>query len=226
MHKGKITMLGRIMSGSNAVVSHDETGQALFVQYYSPDIHLSEPIIDYCQQIVDRTGIHVFIIDREVNSLKIAHEFEDREWGLLSMLDQNQYQGLEDWELVSEGLLGEFPVFSGYWKDPKKREKDGRWFVTVQLEDRLLPYWGTAKIKEVYTAIDCPPLYAQRTEIQENSFKRMIDHGALNVNYGTKVLMNEDRHQQRRLKILHEKQEKLDQRLGEKEAQLEEQKKK
>jgi len=37
MHKGKITMLGRIMAGSQAVIAHDEAGQALFVAYYPPD---------------------------------------------------------------------------------------------------------------------------------------------------------------------------------------------
>ena len=31
MHKGKITMLGRIMAGSQAVIAHDDAGQALFV---------------------------------------------------------------------------------------------------------------------------------------------------------------------------------------------------
>ena len=34
MHKGKITMLGRIMAGSQAVIAHDDAGQALFVAYY------------------------------------------------------------------------------------------------------------------------------------------------------------------------------------------------
>src|SRR5207302_4964298 len=41
MHKGKITMLGRIMAGSHAVIAHNAAGQALFVAYYPPDIHLS-----------------------------------------------------------------------------------------------------------------------------------------------------------------------------------------
>jgi hypothetical protein len=31
MHKGKITMLGRIMAGSQAVIAHDEAGPAVFV---------------------------------------------------------------------------------------------------------------------------------------------------------------------------------------------------
>ena len=34
MHKGKITMLGRIMAGSNAVVSHNERGDALFFEFF------------------------------------------------------------------------------------------------------------------------------------------------------------------------------------------------
>ena len=33
MHKGKITMLGRIMAGSQAVIAHNEAGQALLVVY-------------------------------------------------------------------------------------------------------------------------------------------------------------------------------------------------
>ncbi len=42
MHKGKITMLGRIMAGSQAVIAHDDTGQALCVAYYPPDMPLSQ----------------------------------------------------------------------------------------------------------------------------------------------------------------------------------------
>ena len=45
MHKGKITMLGRIMAGSQAVIAHDDTGQAVFVAYYPPDIHVSHIIV-------------------------------------------------------------------------------------------------------------------------------------------------------------------------------------
>jgi hypothetical protein len=33
MHKGNITMLGRIMAGSQAVIAHDQSGQAVFVEY-------------------------------------------------------------------------------------------------------------------------------------------------------------------------------------------------
>src|SRR5215471_10817713 len=47
MHKGKITMLGRIMAGSQAVIAHNEAGHALRVEYHPPDIHLSKIIIDY-----------------------------------------------------------------------------------------------------------------------------------------------------------------------------------
>jgi hypothetical protein len=46
MHKGKITMLGRIMAGSQAVIAHNEVGHALFVTYYPPDMHVSQVIVD------------------------------------------------------------------------------------------------------------------------------------------------------------------------------------
>ena len=94
MHKGKITMLGRIMAGSKAVIAHHEEGQALFVEYYPPDIHLSTVIEDYCQKFYTATGIEILVIDREINSVAMACAFERRGWGLISMLDSNEYNGL------------------------------------------------------------------------------------------------------------------------------------
>jgi hypothetical protein len=40
-------------------------------------------------------------------------------------------------------------------------------------------------------------VYRERNEIQEHSFKRMNDHGALKTNYGRKKVVGSDRHQQR-----------------------------
>jgi len=57
MHKGKITMLGRIMAGSQAVIAHHESGQALFIEYDPPDIRLPRVIVYYCQQVASVTGI-------------------------------------------------------------------------------------------------------------------------------------------------------------------------
>ena len=57
-------------------------------------------------------------------------------------------------------------------------------------------------------------MYRERSEIQENSFTRMIDHGALNTNYGRKKIVGPDRHQQR-------EQEKRDQALEAAQKRLE-----
>ena len=59
-------------------------------------------------------------------------------------------------------------------------------------------YWGTPKLKAALEATAWPRVYRDRTEIQENGFKRMIDHGALETNYGRKKLVGPDRHQQRK----------------------------
>ena len=75
MHKGKITMLGRIMAGSHAVIAHNAAGQALFVAYYPPDIHLSQVIVAYCQKVARATGSVLFVIDRAVNAVALACAF-------------------------------------------------------------------------------------------------------------------------------------------------------
>jgi hypothetical protein len=40
--------------------------------------------------------------------------------------------------------------------------------------------------------------------MQEHSFKRMIDHGALDTNYGRKTIVGPDRHQQRKREQLEQ----------------------
>ncbi len=197
MHKGKITMLGRIMAGTQLVVAHDEQGQILFFYSYAPDYCLSHVIIEYCKEIVAASGIKVFVIDREINSLKMALEFEGRNWGLLSMLDKNEYDGLSSFDVeFLEGEKGE-ELYRGQWKDKKKHEQDPRHFVLVVKDESVQAYWGTSHMKEEFFEKDWPSIYRQRNELQENSFKRMIAHGALNINYGTKKVLGPDRHQQR-----------------------------
>ncbi len=51
MHKGKITMLGRIMPGSQAVAAHIEDGRAIFFDYLPPDIRLPKIILDFCGEL-------------------------------------------------------------------------------------------------------------------------------------------------------------------------------
>lgn len=207
MHKGKITMLGRIMAGSQAVIAHNETGDAVFVAYHPPDIHMSRIIVAYCQKVMEATGSALFVIDRAVNAQAMASAFDAQGLGLLCMLDDNEHHGLESFDATLEGTLDDgSQVYSGPWKAPHK--DDPRYFVIVEpAEGKLLVYWGTPKVKEAVETTEWPRVYRARTEIQENSFKRMIDHGALNTNYGRKTIVGPDRHQQR-------KQEQLDQALA------------
>ena len=227
LHKGKITMLGRVMAGTNAVIAHDEKGESLLAELYSPDFHMNEFILEYCQQIVSHSGIEQFVIDREINSVEMATAFESKRWGLLSMLDNNQYKGLQDWQLEFEGtLIDGNQVYSGQWKDEAKRQKDPRWFVIVEWGEKLLPYWATTKFKETFAALKWPEIYSNRTEIQENSFKRMIEHAALNTNYGSKVIIGTDRHQQRKIQALHQEGDKIETRIDKKAILIEQQQEK
>src|SRR5262244_3043888 len=197
MHKGKITMLGRIMAGSQAVITHDEAGQGLFVEYHPPDQHLSQFIVAYCQKVALATGLSVFVIDRAANSLALARAFDHQAFGLLCMLDDNEHHGLESFEATLEETRQDgTKVYSGPWKMP--RADDPRHFVIVEpAEGKTLVYWGTPRVKAILEPTAWPQVYRERSEIQENSFKRMIDHGALNTNYGRKKIIGPDRHQQR-----------------------------
>src|SRR5262252_625950 len=197
MHKGKITMLGRIMAGSQAVIAHDEAGQALFVAYYPPDVHLSQVIVAYCEKVAEATGTALFVIDRAVNAVAMARTFDDKDLGLLCMLDDNEHQGLESFEATQVDTLADGTrVYSGPWKEPQP--DDPRHFVMVEpVEGKTLVYWATPKVEAILEVTEWPRVYRERNEIQEHSFKRMIDHGALNTNYGRKKIVTADRHQQR-----------------------------
>jgi len=99
MHKGKITMLGRMMAGSHAVIAHTDAGHALFVQYYPPDIHVSHVIVAYCQQVAMATGTALFVLDRAVNAVVRAWRALRRCWwtplrmARRSIVDRGIYPG-------------------------------------------------------------------------------------------------------------------------------------
>src|SRR6266446_112122 len=168
MHKGKITMLGRIMAGSQAVITHSDTGHALFVAYHPPDMQLSHFVVDYCQKVAMATGTSVFVIDRAVNAAAMARAFDHQDFGLLCMLDDHEHHGLESFEATLEETLQDgTKVYSGPWKMP--RVEDPRHFVIVEpAEGKTLVYWGTPKVKAALEPTTWPQVYQERSEIQEN----------------------------------------------------------
>src|SRR6266446_809467 len=198
MHKGKITMLGRIMAGSQGVIAHDDTGQAVFVAYYPPDIHLSQVIVTYCQHVAEATGSALFVIDRAVNSVALAKAFDDHDLGLLCMLDDNEHTGLGSFESTLVDTLEDGTrVYSGGWKEC--RQDDPRHFVIVEPPaDKTLVYWGTPQVEAALEVHEWPRVYRERNAIQELSFKRMMDHGGLDITHGRKTIMGPDRHHQRK----------------------------
>jgi hypothetical protein len=197
MHKGKITMRGRIMAGSQAVISHGETGQAVYVAYYPPDMHLSQIILAYCEQVALVTGSDLFVIDRAVNAKAMAQAFDEVGLGLLCMLDDNEHHGLESFDATEVKTLDDGTrLYEGPWKEA--REGDERHVVIVEsTEGKSLVYWGSAKVKAALEAGEWPEAYRARTALQENAFKRMIEHGALDINVGRQTILGPDRHQQR-----------------------------
>ncbi len=220
MHKGKITMLGRIMAGSQGVIAHDDTGQAVFVAYYPPDIHVSQVIVTYCQQGAEATGSALFVIDRAVNAVALAQAFDEKDLGLLCMLDDNEHQGLGSFETTLVDTLDDGTrVYSGPWKECRK--DDPRHFVIVEpAADKTLVYWGTPQVEEALEVSEWPRVYRERNAIQELSFKSMIAHGGLEINHGRKTIMGPDRHHQRKQAHLEGSLETAQARVAKKEEAL------
>jgi hypothetical protein len=140
----------------------------------------------------------VFVIDRAANAMALAQAFDDQELGLLCMLDDNEHAGLESFEATLVDTLDDSTkVYSGPWQE--SRQEDPRHFVIVEpTEDKTLVYWGTPKVEEALEKREWPRVYRERNAIQELSFKGMIDHGGLNINYGRKTILGPDRHHQRK----------------------------
>jgi hypothetical protein len=143
----------------------------------------------------------------------MARAFDHQDFGLLCMLDDHEHHGLESFEATLEETLKDgTKVYSGPWKMP--RAEDPRHFVIVEpVEGKTLVYWGTPKVKATLEPTAWPQVYQARSEIQENSFKRMIDHGALNTHYGRKKIVAPDRHQQRQKEQLDQALEAAQQRV-------------
>jgi hypothetical protein len=95
--------------------------------------------------------------------------------------------------------------------------------IVVPTEGKTFVYWGTPQLKATVEVSEWPHLSRERTEIQENSFKRMIDHGALETNYGRKKIVGPDRHQQRTREELEASLETAQQRVDNKVEALQEQ---
>ena len=169
MHKGQSTMLGRIMAGSQAVIAHDEAGQALFVAYYPPDVHVSQVIVAYCAQVAEATGTALFVIDRAVNAVAMARAFDDKDLGLLCMLDDNEHRGLESFEATQVDTLEDGTrVYSGPWKAPQP--DDPRHFVIVEpVEGKTLVYWATPKVEAILEVTEWPRCTARATRCRNTA---------------------------------------------------------
>ena len=76
------------------------------------------------------------------------------------------------------------------------------------------------------TAFKAVVVQSQRTENQENNFRRMKEHGALDVNYGTKKIECVDRHHQRKVDEKQEQLQKAERKASGKEEKIKEQEKK
>jgi hypothetical protein len=197
MPQGKITMLGRIRAGSQAVITPDAAGQGLFVAYHPPDQPLSQFIVASCQQVALAPGVSVFVSDRAVNARALARAFAPQGFGLLCRLADKEHHGLESFDATLAETRQEGPkVYRGAWKIPRA-EAPRHFVMGAPVEGKTLVYGGTPRGKAPVEPTAGPQGYRERSERQANRFKRMMDPGALHTNEGRKKILGADRHPQR-----------------------------
>src|SRR5712691_11902746 len=185
-----------------------------------PIIYVDGHMVAYCQQVAEGIGSVVFVIDRAVNAVALAQAFAEKDLGLLCMLDDNEHRGLGSFETtLVETLEDGTRVYSGPWK--ACRQDAPRHFVIVApTADKTLVDWGTPKVKEALDVSEWPRVYRERNAIQELSFKSMIAHGGLEINYGRKTILGPDRHHQRKQEHLAASLETAHERVNKKEEAL------
>ena len=83
MHKGKITMLGRIMAGSQAVIAHDDSGPGRSLwRIIRPTCMCLRSLWPTASRWPWPPGASLFVIDRAVNAVALARAFDDAGLGL------------------------------------------------------------------------------------------------------------------------------------------------
>jgi hypothetical protein len=61
--------------------------------------------VAYCQQVALATGRALFVIDRAVNAVALAGACDDQGLGVLCMLADNAYDGLESFAATEVDIL-------------------------------------------------------------------------------------------------------------------------
>jgi hypothetical protein len=197
MPKGTSTLLGRLMAGSQAIIAPNEAGQALFVASYPPDLHLFPVIVESCHKVAQATGSALLVMDRAVNAVALACAFDDQGWGVLCMRDDNEHAGLESFAATAVGTLADgTKVSSGAWQVPRP-DAPRHCGIVAPAEGKTLVDWGTPQVKATWEPTAWPRVSRERNERQDNSCKRMLDHGALATHDGRKTIAGPDRPQQR-----------------------------
>ena len=197
MHKGHITMLGRLMAGSQALIAHNAKGQALFVTSQPPDVQGSRVLGDSGHKGARATGVALCVIDRAVHAGAIACAFDEHGFGWLCRRDEHESDGRQSFAATGVDRLADGPTLArGQWNVP--RPDDPRPCVMVEpVAGKPLGSWGTPTLQAAVEPIAWPRVYRERHAMPAHRVKGMMDHGALKTTYGRKTRVGPDRHQQR-----------------------------
>jgi hypothetical protein len=229
---GRVAMLDRVMPCTHQIVVNDAQGYVLLIRDRPGDYHLSRELLTLDAEVERITGrqVELTIADREANSLALAQAYAASDHHhLLTMLDADQYQGVDDFTLLGEwAALPQRPgesAAAAIWAETTDHPDDPRCFYLIRDDatGRLCAVYASTLGVGRQDAVELPLTYRQRWNCQENPIKEMINGANLNQNYGYRVQSVPNRTALRQQAKLQERVAVIERQLATNQSRLEQQ---
>lgn len=204
--KGMHATRNQILKCMDIYFIHDSQGRPLLPLTMPGDSHLSTalfPLIEALEEAIGKKVVDFAIFDREGLAVAVFKEFQKRNKHFVTVLRENQYQSLDDFE-IPKGKR-----WKAYKKDPatakvveqildcNKILVDSKSGKTYRVRAILVREVGSEGFAVIVTNISrrtepaagkIVSKYKDRWDKQENSFKQMKPSLYLDKNHGTKTI--------------------------------------
>ncbi len=222
--KGMHATRNQILKCMDIYFIHDSQGRPLLPLTRPGDSHLTTalfPLIEALEEAIDKKVVDFAIFDREGLAVAVFKEFQKRNKHFVTVLRENQYRGLDDFEIPKGSR------WKTYKKDPatgkvveqildcNKSLVDSKSGKTYRARAILVREVGSEGFAVIVTNIsrrtepDAGKIvskYKDRWDKQENSFKQMKPSLYLDKNHGTKTIeQSSNRVVERRVEKLEKK---------------------
>jgi len=222
--KGMHATRNQILKCMDIYFIHDSQGRPLLPLTRPADSHLTTalfPLIEALEEAIDKKVVDFAIFDREGLAVAVFKEFQKRNKHFVTVLRENQYQSLDDFEIPNGKRWKTYKKNPATGKaaaqilDCNKTLVDSKSGKTYRVRAILIREVSSEDFAVIVTNIsrrtepDAGKIvnkYKDRWDRQENSFKQMKPSLYLDRNHGTKAIeQGNNRVVERRVEELEKK---------------------